>query len=234
MIYHGHGMIYKWSFGLGVGGLPQLNNTIYPVILSFACLTGSFSGEIEGKKADCIAQKIVADENGAVAFLGAYNISGRGMNLLMEGTVNGFFNDSIDGRLGDALIHGFANTTNTNTVAQYYPTVSMAERIRAAWQFHLFGDPALIIREDKSNTSVHLTHDNELLRIYPNPANDYQRIGAHSKYEEIETTIFTIDGQMLLNAKNKREIKISDLKRGYYVAVIRLDKIMYVEKFVKI
>jgi len=46
LIYHGLGNINKWSFGLGTGGLPQLTNTIYPVIFSFSCLTGTFSGTV--------------------------------------------------------------------------------------------------------------------------------------------------------------------------------------------
>jgi hypothetical protein len=37
MIYHGHGNIMKWSFGLGVDGLSQLTNTIYPIVF-FICL----------------------------------------------------------------------------------------------------------------------------------------------------------------------------------------------------
>lgn len=36
MIYHGHGNVNKWSFGLGTGGLTQLTNTVYPIIFSFA------------------------------------------------------------------------------------------------------------------------------------------------------------------------------------------------------
>jgi hypothetical protein len=146
MIYHGHGNIHKWSFGMGVLGLPQLNNTIYPIILSFSCLTGTFSGEANGVTNDCFAQKMLANKNGAVAFLGSFNNTGRGMNLLLEGIANGIFNDKITNRLGNVLIHGFANTTNTNTVNKYYPTVLLNERIRTAWQFHLFGDPALLVK----------------------------------------------------------------------------------------
>ena len=85
MIYHGHGNVNKWSFGLGTGGLTQLTNTVYPIIFSFACLTGSFGWVINGDTTECLAQKIIASENGAVAFFGAYNIAGRGMNQLLEG-----------------------------------------------------------------------------------------------------------------------------------------------------
>jgi hypothetical protein len=234
MIYHGHGLIHKWSFGLGIGGLPQLNNSVYPVILSFACLTGSFSGEIGSIINDCFAQKIVADEHGAVAFLGAYNKSGRGMNLLMEGIVNGIFNDSINHRLGDALIHGFANTTNTNTVGQYYPTVTMAERTLSAWQFHLFGDPALLTRTNYSSGYDNFFQNKDLLKIFPNPANDYLRIEVSSKYEQFEVAIYALDGQILYNSTNETFINISDLEAGYYLAQVKLNNTNYFKRFVKI
>jgi hypothetical protein len=144
MIYHGHGAIHKWSFGLGVGGLPQLYNTVYPFIFSFSCSTGSFSGEVNGVSRDCLARKIIACEHGAVAFFGAYNTSGRGMNPLMEGVVSGLFTEGVH-RLGDALIIGYNNTANPETVDLYYPNVTEDERTKSAWQFHLFGDPAVAI-----------------------------------------------------------------------------------------
>lgn len=151
MIYHGHGQIHKWAFGLGVGGLPQLDNDIYPLIFSFSCSTGSFSGEVNGHTGQCFAKKMVADKNGAAAFFGAYNTSGRGMNPLMEGVVNGLFNIEVRNRLGDVLVYAFNNTTNPDTVNMYYPEVTEIERTRSAWQFHLFGDPALLIEKLKGD-----------------------------------------------------------------------------------
>lgn len=148
MIYHGHGNVNKWSFGLGAVGVPQLTNTIYPVIFSFSCLTGTFSGNVDMNTHDCFAQKITASEHGAVAFFGAYNEASKGMNLILEGTVNGLFNKNITPRLGDVLLQAYKNTNNCETVDLYYPTVLQVERQRAGWQFHLFGDPALKIRSD--------------------------------------------------------------------------------------
>lgn len=233
MIYHGHGLIHKWSFGMGVPGLPQLNNTIYPIILSFSCLTGSFSGEIGEHTNDCLAQKMVADEHGASAFLGAFHKSGRGMNLLLEGIVNGFFNDTITNRLGDAMIHGFANTTNTNTVENYYPTVELVERIRAAWQFHLFGDPALLTRIDTPTESDGIIRGNNELRIYPNPSNNYLQIEADPRHEQIVVVIYSLEGQKKFKSKNETLIDISNLKSGYYLVRIKLGNSSYLKKIVK-
>jgi hypothetical protein len=234
MIYHGHGLIHKWSFGMGVPGLPQLNNTVYPIILSFACLTGSFSGEIGEHTNDCFAQKMVANEHGAAAFLGSFHTSGRGMNQLLEGMVNAFFNDRIADRLGDAMIYGFANTKNTNTVNKYYPTVQMVERIRTAWQFHLFGDPALWINRDRFTGSGDVLQDNDLVKIYPNPAIDFFKIEVNSKYKQLEFTLYNPDGRLLFKTKNETEIKTSHLKNGIYIAAVKLDEKMSVKRIIKI
>ena len=151
VIYHGHGQINRWSFGLGVGGLPQLDNDVYPIVISAACLTGSFSGEVDGHTAPCFGTRIVASPHGAAAFVGAYGPSGRGQNPLLEGLCEAIHGSEIN-RLGDALIHGFNNTRLPDTVLTYYPYVTESERARSAWQFHLFGDPAIRIPETTPQT----------------------------------------------------------------------------------
>lgn len=201
MIYHGHGQIYKWKFGLGVGGVPQLNNTNYPFIFSFACLTGSFSGEIDGHTNACFAQKIVTSEHGAVAFLGAYHTSGRGMNLLLNGVSNALFNDGVNNRLGDVLLYGFANLINSQTVDQYYPIVTEAERTRTAWQFHLFGDPAIKVRENNTNSTSDLKcYD---LKLYPNPTSEKFIIDSKLTSKNLDISIFSLAGKLVLIKKNK-------------------------------
>jgi hypothetical protein len=218
MIYHGHGNINKWSFGLGVDGLPQLNNTTYPVILSFSCLTGTFSGEIEDHMADCFAQKIVADEHGAVAFFGAYNTSGRGMNPLMEGIVNGLFSDIVKDRLGDVILNGFANTINPNTVNKYYPTVTEIERARSAWQFHLFGDPALKICKTTTPLNDPLSQK-ESFKLYPIPVSDYLSFNFTDNDVTASFELFDIHGAKLLSqevTKNEK-IYLQHLSKGIYL-----------------
>jgi hypothetical protein len=221
MIYHGHGNIMKWSFGLGVGGLSQLTNTIYPIIFSFACLTGTFSGGVGSITYDCFAQKITTAEHGAVAFLGSYNASGKGMNQILEGAINGLFNDTITPRLGNVLLHAYANTNNTNTVNLYYPAVQAIERERAAWQFHLFGDPALKIRDEVLRTHE-ITQDNFKINIYPNPANGI--VSINSNTEILEIVIFSLNGEKFFYSNNTTKIDLSDYPKGIYFISIKNKK----------
>jgi len=235
MIYHGHGKISRWSFGMGVNGLPWLNNTIYPTILSFSCLTGSFSGEIDGNIADCYAQKIVANEHGAVAFFGAYHLSGRGMNPLMEGVVNGLFNDTVINRLGDAIIYGYNNFINPNTVNNYYPTVTELERTRSAWQFHLFGDPAFKTRENGPTDTINFIRDNDFFNIYPNPANPANgivSIQTNKNWEKMEFCVYNLQGKELLRTFNQTEIDIRNLPSGLYFVKIEIDDIIKTSKMI--
>jgi hypothetical protein len=231
MIYHGHGNIMKWSFGLGVDGLSQLTNTIYPIVFSFACLTGTFSGGIGASTYDCFAQKITTAEHGAVAFLGSYNESGKGMNQILEGTINGLFNDTIIPRIGNVFLYAYANTTNTNTVNLYYPTVTAIERERAAWQFHLFGDPALKIRDDETSNQV-ISQDNIRVIIYPNPTNGIVTINSNAKILEI--AIFSLNGEKLFVSNNSTKIDLSDCPKGVYYMSLKIKSGVFYRKIIRI
>jgi hypothetical protein len=232
LIYHGHGNIDKWSFGMGGSNyaLSQLHNNEFPIIFSFACHTGTFSGVANGDTGVCFAQRITAAEHGAVAFFGAYNISGRGMNLLLEGAVNGLFNDTVHPRLGNVLIHAFNNEVNTNTVNLYYPTVTSFERNRAAWQFHLFGDPALKISHSMTKLYENC-YDSSTIHVFPNPTNG--EIQIQHDAENIEIQIHTIDGRILVDEKNKTLIDISSLPSDLYLLLIKYGDKVEFRKIIK-
>jgi hypothetical protein len=231
MIYHGHGNINKWSFGLGTSGLPQLTNTVYPVIFSFSCLTGTFSGSVDESTYDCFAQKITTTEHGAVAYFGAYNVASKGMNQLLEGTVNGLFNDNITPRLGNVLLHAYANTNNTNTVNLYYPIVEAVERERAAWQFHLFGDPALKIRDEALSIQDISQYDNKII-VYPNPTNGIFSI--HSNAKILELAVFSVNGEELFYSNNTTEIDLSNYPKGIYFISLKIKNGIVYRKIIRI
>jgi hypothetical protein len=153
VLYHGHGMIDSWAFGMGVSNIPSLKNTFYPLIFSASCLTGSFSGNVEGHTKECFAREITASAHGPSAFIGAYHKSGRGQNLFLNGMFKGVFEQNIR-RMGDAFIYGLQSLDTPATVLKYIDGVTENERIRCAWQFHYFGDPALQLMSD-STVLVH-------------------------------------------------------------------------------
>lgn len=231
--YHGHGLIAKWSFGMGVPGIKQLNNSVYPFIFSFSCLTGSFSNQIDTNKAECFAKNIVASAKGACAFLGAYNTSGRGMNALLNGLCSSMSNDSIY-RLGDALLRAYNNTLLPNTVLKYHPTLNEEERTRTAWQFHLFGDPALKFKNAPATVNIKKINNNEF-SIYPNPTSNIMTLDFNSsqtiKHIEIINTLGQIVFSQQFNTSTSQHhsIDINQLNPGLYFIMLGTN----VKKFVK-
>jgi hypothetical protein len=146
IIYHGHGNIQKWSFGMGVDGIKYLSNQeFFPIIFSASCLTGTFTGRIDTLEADCFATNMLASELGAVAFIGAYNVSTKGQNPILYGFCK-YVNSNSYKRLGDVLLTAFNSIDMPETVKKYYPHIQSYEYNRARLQFHLFGDPALLIQ----------------------------------------------------------------------------------------
>lgn len=227
LIYHGHGMISKWSFGMGVIGLSYLNNTVYPIVLSFSCLVGTFSGQADDYSGECYATKMMASPNGASAFLGAYNTSGRGQNALLEGLCNGLFNRKFE-RLGDAIIFGFNNTSLPNTVMKYYPVLNEVERTRTAWQFHLFGDPALRIKE--TTTSAENLNYNEKIQIYPNPSSGIVNISIPFKYNNDSVAVYDSTGKKVHIGISMHQLDFTNLPNGIYLISVKNGGVLFNEK----
>ena len=230
IMYHGHGNINKWSFGMGVGGLSQLNNDTYPYIFSFSCLTGSFSGKIDTITAPCFGSRMVAAPYGAVAFFGAYNTSGRGQNPLMEGLCNGIFQDTIE-RIGDALIYAFNQKEIPQTVQKYHPYVSELERERSAYQFHLFGDPALKLVKGETS-SIQKSIGVSDFSIYPNPTHGMLFFN-HNMLSDYKIIIFDIFGKIILSADNINQIDISGFQNGTYILRIENEGEIFNKRIIK-
>ncbi len=243
IIYHGHGNIQKWSFGMGVQGINFLTNDEYfPIIFSASCLTGTFTGKIDTNEYDCFAEKMLSSPNGAVAFIGAFNESGRGQNPLLYGFSKAV-NDIKNIRLGDALLYAYNNIELPETVKKYYPIVTMPEFNRARLQFHLFGDPALLINKEPTNI-LDKVNFNEMA-ISPNPASEYieinlDRCATLSKCgtsKNVDIKIFNTFGELVISdvlhlgdVGHLKRIDISDLSVGLYFVYLS-GKVI---KFVKI
>ena len=222
ILYHGHGNIQKWSFGMGVLGIPFLTNSEYfPVVFSASCLTGTFTGKIDTLETDCFATKMLASKNGAVAFIGAFNTSSRGQNPLLYG-----FSKEVNKneRLGDVIIKAINNKKMPETVKKYYPYVTAQEYNRALFQFHLFGDPALKINIIEANVENKNLLDNII--IFPNPASDFIEInhavnGVQPLVQDTQIEIYNLLGERVINILNRQassnhRIDISFLPAGIY------------------
>lgn len=226
IIYHGHGLIHKWSFGMGVQGIDYLeNDEFFPIIFSASCLTGTFTGNIDTMEGSCFATKMLSSEKGAVAFIGAYNISSKGQNPMLYG-FSKYVNEKEYERLGDALVAAYNNIEMPETVKKYYPHITAYEYNRARFQFHLFGDPALLI--NKSATNVNENSNQNQVTISPNPASDYIEIniGRCPTLQECLTSeirIYNVMGELMMTgltptlSKGKGvRINISHLPAGVY------------------
>ena len=240
MLYHGHGNIQKWSFGMGVEGIKVLKNDKFsPIIFSASCLTGTFTGKIDTVEAPCFATNMLASHYGAAAFIGAYNESSRGMNPLLYGFSKSV-NDKKSIRLGDALLSAFNNIEMPETVKKYHPHVAAFEYNRARLQFHLFGDPALKI--NISPTSIESNSENYII-ISPNPASEYIEInldrwtppsswtpsGAEIKiYNTFGESLINYEFQITNYGENIR-IDISHLPAGVYFIRIGEQDSMFVK-----
>jgi len=136
-------------------------------------LTGTFTGKIDTMEAECFAANMLSSKNGAVAFIGAFNESGRGQNPLLYAFSKNV-NESKNIRLGDAFLSSLNSEELPETVKKYYPHVIAYEYNRARLQFHLFGDPALLI--NKKTTSIINKVFEQGFKLSPNPASDYIEI----------------------------------------------------------
>ncbi len=136
-------------------------------------MTGTFTGKIDTMEAECFAANMLSSKNGAVAFIGAFNESGRGQNPLLYAFSKNV-NESKNIRLGDAFLSSLNSEELPETVKKYYPHVIAYEYNRARLQFHLFGDPALLI--NKKTTSIINKVFEQGFKLSPNPASDYIEI----------------------------------------------------------
>jgi hypothetical protein len=226
IIYHGHGNINKWSFGMGVEGIKYLSDQEYfPIIFSASCLTGTFTGRIDTMEADCFATNMVASEHGAVAFIGAYNTSTKGQNPILYG-FSKYVNNNSYKRLGDVLLKAFNSIEMPETVKKYYPHILSYEYNRARLQFHLFGDPALLIQSESTNVSKEECVFKNI--ISPNPTSEYFDVNleicpALSKCETSEINIYNTFGELVItkaqhlnSTVDPIRIDVSDLPDGTY------------------
>jgi hypothetical protein len=146
LAYQGHGLETSWADGSGrittVDVEALTNREVFPVVLSHACLTGSFQ---HGTKS--FGEAWTTAEGGAVAFYGASNTSYTYQKMLNAGFAAGMAYQNDLNTLGELFAYAKSFVRDSTHVQQ----VSGFERVRNVNSAHekmynLFGDPALALR----------------------------------------------------------------------------------------
>lgn len=144
--YNGHGFEAGWQYGWGNSELSSLTNTVYPFVLSCACLTGTY-----GK--NCMAANYAYNKRGAVGFIGSYENSFGGQHGLNYGFTEALNTLDIT-RFGLAFINGQNCWTSPNATVLMPSSTGNVTMMQ--YQYHLFGDPATEVMNSVS-TDPHVT-----------------------------------------------------------------------------
>lgn len=137
--YAGHGDTTSWTYRIdpngtflrfGIADLSRLTNTVYPFVLSAACLTGKFDGPEK-----CFAEAMHTHTNGAAVFIASEHIAMNQMFSLSRGLDRAIFEKNIT-RFGPAFVS--ASTYSYDSIARGIDDLQLT-----AHGFHYFGDPAL-------------------------------------------------------------------------------------------
>lgn len=78
---------------------------------------------------------------------------------------------------------------------------------------------------------VALSNDQNYIKLYPNPVVDILRIESSEIPSKVE--IYTIDGSKLYDIRNTKQIDVSRLRQGLYIARIVIDERQIIRKFMK-
>lgn len=136
LTYSGHGDTDSWSDGpaLQARQVDSLENEeMWPVVQSYACLTGEYDQK-------CFAETWTRAENGAVAFYGSSTYSlWEEDDILQRRVYDAWFGDgfySLDAALDEGMWRMYEHYSGSGNTQSYYE------------QFNLFGDPSLDIWTD--------------------------------------------------------------------------------------
>ncbi len=149
--YNGHGADYGWSFSqtpsnelwgeysqyqLSVNDFGTISNTIYPFVISCACVTGIFE-----KSYPCWAETWIGHKNLGVGFIGSEQNSSMNQHAMNYELMEAIKTKDIT-RFGDMFVYAI-NAAYTRNVGDN--TIQPDDQINnwGCQEYHLFGDPAL-------------------------------------------------------------------------------------------
>lgn len=64
---------------------------------------------------------------------------------------------------------------------------------------------------------------NSILKIYPNPSSNIIYLSGINNLENYKTSVYTMNGKLLMETENKKQINISKLTKGTYLIKVELD-----------
>ena len=138
-IYSGHGAETYWADGpvFYQSDIRNSTNTVYPVVNSFACLTGNFAYSSE-----CFGETWIRDDHGAAVFIGSSVTSYWDEDDILEKRIyQGMFDNQTAGDLYDLTwVSGMFNYGKLK-LYEYYGNTSTVRRYFE--MYNILGDPSV-------------------------------------------------------------------------------------------
>ncbi|MGB0881509.1 MAG: T9SS type A sorting domain-containing protein [Vicingaceae bacterium] len=96
------------------------------------------------------------------------------------------------------------------------------------------GSHKIVMRYRESPLSIKPSNNTGVnFHIYPNPANDQLNIKTTTNYNNINISVLSLFGKLLISQKNKTKVDINTLPSGTYFVKIEIDDKIEFQKFVK-
>ncbi len=190
LIYAGHGDYTGWNTGnFTTHDIDNIHNTLYPVIISAACLNGHYA------RRTCMAEAWMRSPHGAKAVIMSSALCDHDAN--MEALLYSIQLPDMPATLGEWWLLMYNYTTFT------------LHRPNDAQAWILFGDPSMPI----SLPHNEYINDNNIdsLLLYPNPAHNTLHINTLQ-----HTDIYNINGTLIQRCQGP-DIDVSALTAGTYV-----------------
>ena len=195
--YQGHGGETGWVGGMSNSDVMSLtNDEVYPIILSNACVTGSFQNYSK-----CFGEAWTTYENGAVAFYGASMNSYSYQKNFNAGWACGVAMHPEITRIGDlfAYAKAFVRDSTVHTSVSGFDGDPIRETM-----YNLFGDPALEFRETPTAITNKLAKSNAISTMNIASVTRSSMTISLKEFGDYSISILTANGRLVnkISAKN--------------------------------
>lgn len=214
LFYSGHGNWDHWKTGHVFGkDVKTFTNTSYPIVFSFACLTGDLSTVM----GECFGESWLNEAGGAVAFLGASTeTTWEPDDHFQRMVVDGIFDTSITSLQGAIAYGKMSLDQNFPKYGTFYSET-----------FNLCGDPALKVSVPGLKTAIE-PGDKILKSNHNVPTVKSVNSGLHIRSANVmkNITLYTLQGREVLHKKvatTEVNVSILDIAKGVYTLKVTGD-----------